>query len=54
MKLLAGETILVCDGASADGYVAIQLALNWGAKVLTTVVTTEQADFLKQNCPQGK
>jgi NADPH:quinone reductase-like Zn-dependent oxidoreductase len=52
MKLLAGETILICDGASADGYVAIQLALSWGAKVFVTVATPEQADFVKLNCPQ--
>jgi len=52
MKLLSGETILVCDGASSDSFMAIQLALLWGAKVFTTSTSTEHINFLKEQVPE--
>lgn len=36
-NLTAGTTVVVMSGASANGLIAIQLALAWGAKVCTTV-----------------
>lgn len=32
-RVCSGDTVLIIDGASAFGTLAIQLAQNWGAKV---------------------
>jgi len=45
-NLKGGETILVLNGASLSGQMAIQLALSRGAKVITTISTNKQKDFL--------
>ncbi|GAB1605709.1 quinone oxidoreductase-like protein 1 [Argonauta hians] len=49
--LCAGDTVLVMDGATPHGSLAIQLALNWGAKVITTVTSPEERNFLKTSIP---
>lgn len=41
------ETVLIHAGAGGVGHIAIQLAKIIGAKVLTTVSSTEKADFVK-------
>ncbi|XP_052830149.1 quinone oxidoreductase-like protein 1 [Octopus bimaculoides] len=50
-RLCAGDTILVMDGASTFGSITIQLALSWGAKVITTVASAEERHFLKSSIP---
>ena len=32
-NLTSGSTVIIMSGANANGYIAIQLALAWGAKV---------------------
>jgi len=46
--LKAGETVLVQAGASGVGLVAIQLAKNAGARVLTTASSFERLERLKE------
>lgn len=46
-NLKAGQTVLIHAGAGGVGHVAIQLAKIAGAKVITTVSSTEKADFVK-------
>lgn len=46
-NLKAGETVLIHAGAGGVGHVAIQLAKIAGTKVITTVSSTEKADFVK-------
>jgi NADPH2:quinone reductase len=43
-----GQTVLVHAGAGGVGHVAIQLARLWGARVATTVSTTEKADLVRR------
>jgi len=46
-RLQAGETVLIHAGAGGVGHVAIQLAKNKGARVITTVSATEKAELVK-------
>jgi len=46
-RLQAGETVLIHAGAGGVGHVAIQLAKNKGARVITTVSSTEKAELVK-------
>jgi len=46
-RLQAGETVLIHAGAGGVGHVAIQLAKIKGARVITTVSTTEKATQVK-------
>ena len=32
-RVCAGDTVLIMDGATAFGFIAVQLARQWGAKV---------------------
>eukprot|EP00211_Chloroparvula_japonica_P006605 CAMPEP_0119151302 /NCGR_PEP_ID=MMETSP1310-20130426/46142_1 /TAXON_ID=464262 /ORGANISM="Genus nov. species nov., Strain RCC2339" /LENGTH=401 /DNA_ID=CAMNT_0007143569 /DNA_START=44 /DNA_END=1245 /DNA_ORIENTATION=+ len=48
MRLAAGQSILILDGASEAGHVQIQLALHWGARVLATVSSPEEHQYLKE------
>ncbi|KAL5009818.1 hypothetical protein ScPMuIL_012123 [Solemya velum] len=43
----SGDTILVLDGATAFGSIAIQLARMWGAKIITTVSSKEEKNYLE-------
>jgi NADPH2:quinone reductase len=45
--LQAGQTVLIHAGAGGVGHVAIQLAKEKGAKVLTTVSSAQKAGFVK-------
>ncbi len=45
--LAAGQTLLVHAGAGGVGHVAIQLAKQVGARVITTVSSQEKADFVR-------
>jgi len=52
MKMVAGESILIHNAAEPEGQAAIQLATIWGAKILTTCTSVEQAGFLQRmNAP---
>ncbi|XP_071956048.1 quinone oxidoreductase-like protein 1 [Antedon mediterranea] len=46
-RMCAGETLLVIDGATPNGSTLIQLAQNWGAKVIATVNSQEEKLFLE-------
>jgi NADPH2:quinone reductase len=45
--LAEGQTLLVHAGAGGVGHVAIQLAKQAGAQVITTVSSAEKADFVR-------
>ena len=45
--LQAGQTVLIHGGAGGVGHVAIQLAKLAGARVITTVSSTQKANFVK-------
>ncbi len=45
--LQAGQTVLIHAGAGGVGHVAIQLAKQKGARVITTVSSTQKAEFVK-------
>lgn len=47
-RLKSGESALVHGGSSGIGYTAIQFAIQWGAKVFTTVGTEEKAAFCRK------
>ncbi|XP_076444935.1 quinone oxidoreductase-like protein 1 [Babylonia areolata] len=47
----AGDTVLIMDGATPAGSIAIQLALLWGAKVMTTYSTLAEKQFLESFHP---
>lgn len=47
-RLQAGQTVLIHAGAGGVGHVAIQLAKLKGARVITTVGTTEKAALARQ------
>ncbi len=47
-RLVAGQTVLIHAGAGGVGHVAIQLAKLRGARVLTTVGSTEKAALARQ------
>lgn len=42
-----GDTVLIIDGASSFGNVAIQLASQWGAKVISTASSNEERGILE-------
>ena len=46
--LQAGQSVLIHAGAGGVGHVAIQLAKLRGARVITTVGTAENADFVRE------
>lgn len=46
-RLTSGDTVLVMDGASSFGAIAVQLAQHWGAKVITTVSSDDEALYLE-------
>ncbi|XP_046847766.1 quinone oxidoreductase-like protein 1 isoform X2 [Xenia sp. Carnegie-2017] len=51
-KLAGGETVLVMNGASGPGIMAIQLAQSWGAKVITTACSEEEKLLLQGIKPE--
>ena len=46
--LQSGQTVLIHAGAGGVGHVAIQLAKQKGARVITTVSSEEKADFVRR------
>lgn len=46
-QLQAGDTVLIQAGASGVGTVAIQLAKQWGARVITTASSQEKLDLTR-------
>eukprot|EP00057_Strongylocentrotus_purpuratus_P004586 XP_003729008.1 PREDICTED: quinone oxidoreductase-like protein 1 isoform X1 [Strongylocentrotus purpuratus] len=50
--LEGGETILIMDGARPAGYIGIQLAQGWGAKVITTTASEEERSLLENMKPE--
>lgn len=50
-KVCSGDTVLIIDGATPFGYIAIQLATQWGAKVITTASSQEEHMFLEKLNP---
>ncbi|XP_050394180.2 quinone oxidoreductase-like protein 1 [Patella vulgata] len=50
-KICVGDTMLIMDGASHAGSIAIQLAQHWGAKVLTTYCTQAEKRYLEKIQP---
>lgn len=46
-SLKAGDTILIHGGAGGVGYIAIQIAKQAGATVITTISSPEKAEFAK-------
>lgn len=46
-RLTSGDTVLVMDGASSFGAIAIQLAQHWGAKVITTASSDDELLYLE-------
>lgn len=51
-RVCSGDTVLIIDGASAFGTLAIQLAQNWGAKVLATSSSDEEKEYLENIEPK--
>jgi putative PIG3 family NAD(P)H quinone oxidoreductase len=47
-RLKSGERVLIHGGSSGIGYMAIQLAAQWGAQVFTTVGTEQKAEFCRK------
>jgi len=47
-RLKSGERVLIHGGSSGIGYMAIQLAAQWGAQVFTTVGTEQKAAFCRK------
>lgn len=45
-RVCGGDTVLIMDGATPFGYVALQLASHWGAKVITTSSSQDDRSFL--------
>lgn len=45
--LVAGEVVLIANGASAAGHLAVQLASVLGARVLTTASSPEEVNYLQ-------
>lgn len=50
-RVCGGETILIFNGASSSGIMAIQLAHIWGAKVLATASSEEEVIYLQSLDP---
>lgn len=54
-QVCAGDTVLVLDGASSFGSVAVQLARQWGAKVIASVTSHAEKLYLESlNPPVGQ
>lgn len=51
-NICGGETVLVMNGATGTGIIAIQLAQSWGAKVITTANSEEEMIFLESFQPE--
>ncbi|XP_071800938.1 quinone oxidoreductase-like protein 1 [Asterias amurensis] len=51
-RVCAGDTVLVINGASSSGTIAIQLAQHWGAKVLATASSQEESIYLESFKPE--
>ncbi|KAL8559482.1 hypothetical protein ACOMHN_037146 [Nucella lapillus] len=51
MHVCAGDTVLIMDGATPAGSTAIQLALLWGAKVMTTYSSLAEKQFVESFYP---
>ncbi|XP_013413940.1 quinone oxidoreductase-like protein 1 isoform X2 [Lingula anatina] len=47
----SGDTVLILDGATSFGSMAVQLAICWGAKVLTTASDEEEKRYLESLVP---
>lgn len=55
MRLVMGESLLVFEGASAQGHVAIQLAAQFGARVIATASNDTEVNFIEDmNCDAVK
>ncbi|XP_071135931.1 quinone oxidoreductase-like protein 1 [Mytilus edulis] len=50
-RVCSGDTVLVIDGATPFGHVVIQLATQWGAKVITTASSQDEQMFLEKVNP---
>ncbi|CAE1260658.1 unnamed protein product [Acanthosepion pharaonis] len=50
-RLSAGDTVLVIEGSTPFCSIVIQLALSWGAKVITTANTPEERKYITSNLP---
>lgn len=50
-RVCGGETVLIFNGASASGVMAIQLAHIWGVKVLATASSEEEVIYLESLQP---
>lgn len=50
-RVCSGETVLILNGASASGVMAIQLAHIWGVKVLATASSEEEVIYLQSVSP---
>ncbi|XP_038076427.1 quinone oxidoreductase-like protein 1 [Patiria miniata] len=51
-RVCAGDTVLVINGATSSGTIAMQLAQHWGAKVLATASSQEERIFLESFKPE--
>jgi NADPH:quinone reductase-like Zn-dependent oxidoreductase len=47
LKVDRDSSILICDGASADGYVLVQMAAELGMRIFVTACSQEQVSFLE-------
>ena len=45
-RVTPGDTVLIFDGARPRGNLALQLACEWGCKVITTADTIEDINYL--------
>ena len=50
-RVCSGDTVLIIDGATPFGYIAIQLATQWGAKVISTASSQDEHMFLEKINP---
>ncbi|XP_074661264.1 quinone oxidoreductase-like protein 1 [Tubulanus polymorphus] len=51
-RLCSGDSVLVIDGASSFGNTVIQLAQQWGAKVLATASNGQERKYLEDTFPK--
>ncbi|KAK3097459.1 hypothetical protein FSP39_009811 [Pinctada imbricata] len=50
-RVCSGDTILVIDGATSFGSIVIQLASQWGAKIIATASSQEERSYLENIQP---